>query len=70
MYLLCSDGLSRMVTDEEISATLGAISDLDACVAKLIDMANARGGRDNITTILVRVEDAPRSISSGPPGKR
>jgi serine/threonine protein phosphatase PrpC len=70
MYLLCSDGLSRMVTDEEISATLGAISDLDACVAKLIDMANARGGRDNITTILVRVEDAPRSISSGPPRAR
>jgi serine/threonine protein phosphatase PrpC len=70
MYLLCSDGLSRMVTDEEISATLGTVSDLDACVAKLIDMANARGGRDNITTILVRVEDAPRSTSSGPPAKR
>ena len=70
MYLLCSDGLSRMVTDEEISATLGAVSDLDACVAKLIDMANARGGRDNITTILVRVEDAPRSTSSGPPATR
>jgi serine/threonine protein phosphatase PrpC len=70
MYLLCSDGLSRMVTDEEISATLGAVHDLDACVAKLIDMANARGGRDNITTILVRVEDAPRNTSSGPPAIR
>ncbi len=67
---LCSDGLSRMVTDEEISATLGAVSDLDACVAKLIDMANARGGRDNITTILVRVEDAPRTALSSGPAKR
>jgi len=66
VYLLCSDGLSRMVTDEEIGVTLGGMKDLDACVAKLIDMANARGGRDNITTILVRVEDAPRSSSSPP----
>ncbi len=69
VYLLCSDGLSRMVTDEEIGATLGAVKDLDACVAKLIDMANARGGRDNITTILVRVEDAPRVTTSPPRGK-
>ena len=67
VYLLCSDGLSRMVTDDEIGVTLGAVKDLDACVAKLIDMANARGGRDNITTILVRVEDAPRSTTSPPP---
>jgi len=66
VYLLCSDGLSRMVTDEEIGQTLGAVRNLDACVAKLIDMANARGGRDNITTILVRVEDAPRSSSTPP----
>ena len=66
VYLLCSDGLSRMVTDEEIGATVGSIKNLDACVAKLIDMANARGGRDNITTILVRVEDAPRTSSSPP----
>jgi serine/threonine protein phosphatase PrpC len=66
IYLLCSDGLSRMLTDPEISETLGAMKDLDACVAKLIDMANARGGRDNITTILVRVEDAPRTSSSPP----
>jgi protein phosphatase len=66
VYLLCSDGLSRMVTDEEIGQTLGEVRDLNACVAKLIDMANARGGRDNITTILVRVEDAPH-LSSAPP---
>jgi serine/threonine protein phosphatase PrpC len=66
VYLLCSDGLSRMVTDEEIGQTLGEMKNLDACVAKLIDMANARGGRDNITTILVRVEDAPRTSSKPP----
>jgi protein phosphatase len=64
MYLLCSDGLSRMVNDEEIAQALSAVTGLDGCVAKLIEMANARGGRDNITTILIRVEDAPRSSSS------
>jgi protein phosphatase len=67
VYLLCSDGLSRMVGDAEIGATLGEVRDLDACAAKLIDMANARGGRDNITTILVRVEDAPHASSTTPP---
>ena len=46
--------------------TVGEVKDLDACVAKLIEMANARGGRDNITAILIGVEDAPRS-SSAPP---
>ena len=34
VYLLCSDGLSRMVTDEEIGQTLGEVRDLDACVAE------------------------------------
>ncbi len=66
MYLLCSDGLSRMVSDEEIGQALGAVTDLDSCVARLIEMANARGGRDNITTILIRVEDAYRPASSSP----
>jgi protein phosphatase len=66
VYLLCSDGLSRMVEDEQIQVTIGSMRDLDACVAKLIEMANARGGRDNITAILIRVENAPRS-SSAPP---
>jgi protein phosphatase len=66
VYLLCSDGLSRMVNDEEIGKAIGEVTDLDACSAKLIDMANARGGRDNITTILIRVEDAPRTSSSPP----
>jgi protein phosphatase len=66
VYLLCSDGLSRMLSDEEIQATLGATKDLDASTAKLIEMANARGGRDNITTIVIRVEDAPRRETAPP----
>ena len=66
IYLLCSDGLSRMLTDPEIEQTLKSTRDLEASTSKLIEMANARGGRDNITTIVVRVEDAPRRSSIPP----
>jgi protein phosphatase len=58
IYLLCSDGLSRMVAADEIQSTLASTGDLDAATKTLIDMANRGGGRDNITTILVRVEKA------------
>jgi len=58
IYLLCSDGLSRMVGDDEIKATLEREKDLQQANKVLIEKANALGGRDNITTILVRVDDA------------
>lgn len=64
IYLLCSDGLSRMVQDSEIQATLEKEKELDAATRVLIDLANQGGGRDNITTILVRVDDAKASIST------
>jgi protein phosphatase len=60
IYLLCSDGLSRMVNNDEILTTLTSTADLEAATKKLVDMANERGGRDNITIILVRVDDAKR----------
>ena len=60
IYLLCSDGLSRMVTDDVIHATLKDGKDLEDVMRVLIDKANQQGGRDNITTILVRVDDASR----------
>jgi protein phosphatase len=58
IYLLCSDGLSRMVPDEAIMAILREQLDLEQATKVLIDRANQGGGRDNITTILVRVDDA------------
>jgi protein phosphatase len=58
IYLLCSDGLSRMVNDDEILGTLRTKSDLEEATRILIDKANQGGGRDNITAILVRVDDA------------
>lgn len=57
IYLLCSDGLSKMVPNEEIQSMLAATDDLDADVARLIAEANARGGKDNVSVILVRVAD-------------
>ncbi len=58
VYLLCSDGLSRMVAADEIESTLLSMPDLEAATKTLTDLANRGGGRDNITVILVRVDDA------------
>jgi protein phosphatase len=58
IYLLCSDGLSRMIGDDEIQSTLESEKDLQVATKVLIEKANQKGGRDNITTILVRVDDA------------
>lgn len=57
IYLLCTDGLSKMVPDKEIQDTLVTEPDLQKAVQKLVEQANARGGRDNITVILVQVKD-------------
>jgi protein phosphatase len=56
IYLLCSDGLSDMVSDEDIATTLRASgADLKSCAHQLVNRANEHGGRDNISVILVRV---------------
>jgi len=53
--LLCSDGLTRHVSDEEIVARIVAASSLDAACDDLINAAKDAGGSDNITCLLVRV---------------
>ncbi|HEX4544933.1 MAG TPA: Stp1/IreP family PP2C-type Ser/Thr phosphatase [Candidatus Acidoferrum sp.] len=55
VLLLCSDGLTRMVTDPEIAGTLQAETDPVKAAEKLIELANDRGGSDNITVIVVRL---------------
>ncbi|HUG06817.1 MAG TPA: protein phosphatase 2C domain-containing protein [Candidatus Limnocylindria bacterium] len=49
--LLCSDGLTRHVTPEEIASTAGG-EDVHVAAGALVDLANARGGEDNITVVL------------------
>lgn len=53
--LLCSDGLSGLVTDEEIQAVLGSEDPVDEMAKRLIEMARAAGGPDNITAIIAQV---------------
>jgi len=57
-YLLCSDGLSDMVEDEEIRVTLVTLrSNPNLTVQQLIQTANDNGGRDNISAMLIRVAE-------------
>ncbi len=56
-YLLCSDGLSDVVSDETVHKTLTDLADLDQAVSQLIDLAIRSGGPDNITCILADVID-------------
>jgi PPM family protein phosphatase len=56
-YLLCSDGLSGVVSDETLRHTLETVADPDAATRELIDLANAGGGPDNITCIVADVVD-------------
>ena len=55
-FLLCSDGLTGMLPDEDLFAHFRSEGDLEKTVRQLVDMANDRGGVDNVTAILVEVE--------------
>jgi PPM family protein phosphatase len=61
--LLCSDGLTGVVSDEQIATTLEQLDDADAAVQRLIELANDAGGPDNITVLLLRYDDAGASAA-------
>jgi protein phosphatase len=56
-FVLCSDGLCDLVEDSEILAIVGAEPAAQA-VGKLVDLANARGGHDNITVVVLRARES------------
>ncbi len=60
VLLLCCDGLTRMVTEPEIAGTLQAETNPTSAAEKLIALANERGGLDNITVIVVRLDKASK----------
>lgn len=70
VYLLCSDGLTKMAKDAVISKVLiENVENIEAAVYSLIEIANDRGGKDNVTCIVVKVvermpppEEATKSI--------
>src|SRR5438270_849941 len=57
VLLLCSDGLTSMITEERIAEILSSSDGLDRKADELIAEANKAGGRDNITVVLFRLED-------------
>jgi PPM family protein phosphatase len=58
VFLLCSDGLTTMIKEERIAAILKEADSLDAAVKQLVAEANEAGGRDNITVVAFRVDEA------------
>jgi protein phosphatase len=57
LYLICSDGLTTMLTDPDIKSRLASGKPLDEICRSLIAAANERGGVDNITVVIARVQD-------------
>ena len=53
--LLCTDGLTRMVTEPEIASTLLTYPDAQAAADRLVALANDYGGEDNVTVVVLRV---------------
>jgi protein phosphatase len=63
VYLLCSDGLTCLLSAAQIAGILLAERDLGAAARRLVQHANVLGGHDNITVVLVRVTE-PRALST------
>jgi protein phosphatase len=55
LFLLCTDGLTREVSEDEIARVLGAESDPERAAQTLVDLANEAGGRDNVTCLVVGI---------------
>ena len=55
VYLICSDGLSAMVGEDDIRSILESSRSLDDAAGRLVDAANENGGKDNITVVLFRL---------------
>ena len=66
VFLLCSDGLTSMISDEEVGSIVRSAESLDAAADALVRAANQSGGKDNITVVLFRLG---ASDGDGAPGE-
>jgi PPM family protein phosphatase len=57
LFLICSDGLTSMISDEEVASILRSSESLDDAAERLVRAANQSGGKDNITVVLFRLSD-------------
>jgi len=67
VILLCSDGLTSMISEAQVAEILRTAPSLDRAAQALIDEANRAGGRDNITVILFRLEEVGSALGSDQP---
>jgi serine/threonine protein phosphatase PrpC len=65
VFLLCSDGLTTMVSDAELARILREAPTLRSAVNKLVDTANGNGGRDNITAVAFRLAEEGEEVDDG-----
>jgi serine/threonine protein phosphatase PrpC len=65
VFLICSDGLTTMLGEDQIAKLLAGSTSMEAATRALVDEANRAGGRDNITALAFRLEDAaaPAGVS-------
>jgi PPM family protein phosphatase len=64
VYILCSDGLSGMMNDDEIQRIVTGSSDIRLACKKLIERANEQGGEDNITAVVIKIESKESTIET------
>ena len=70
LFLLCSDGLTSMVHEPKLRPLFEEADSLEVLGKRLIDAANAAGGRDNITVILFRLEEVEGAAGAAPRRRR
>jgi serine/threonine protein phosphatase PrpC len=68
LFLLCSDGLTSMISDDDVSAILRSAADLDSAAEALIRAANQSGGKDNITVVMFRLAEDESGADGALPG--
>ena len=73
VFLLCSDGLTTMVDDEDVSQTVAGADTLEQAAKALVKAANRAGGEDNITVVLFKLASEPTELEdtaiAGPNGR-
>lgn len=70
VYVLCSDGLSGMVQDDEILKIVASSKDIREACSQLIARANEHGGEDNVTAVLIQIEDQSEASDEIPSTKK
>ena len=65
-FLICSDGLTSMISDDEVASILRSAGSLDEAADELVRAANQSGGKDNITVILFRLGEGEAGAAAAP----